>query len=180
MWNWFFGKTEEIESENCPCCNYPNCDHDHQSIEVDQLGNVVFDGTTTELLKSFSATKTEETMKDEMNYDASTGSINVVNCTNSNDSTWVNLEFLKMAFEIEKSKKQKLLFYVDVGNLPKKAAADYVKDLMKESNSQDKDGDYWLARRDGTRGTEVGMTTGRVNLNELLETAQKLKEFCKA
>jgi hypothetical protein len=94
------------------------------------------------------------------------------------DPTWTNIELLKMAIEIEASKKQKMIFYVDVGQMPKKAIESYLTELKK--THKDKDGDFWLPRKEGGRGTEVSTAPGRITLEGVLETAQKLKEFVAA
>ncbi len=169
MFEWLFGKPEEpvdfTPPEDCPCCT----NNDSEA--------TVFLGTTAELLASIppppemaepavelpvepvEEVKEEETMeKEEEKFDP-----------------WMNIELLKMALELEASKKQKMIFYVDVGTLPKAKIEDYLKEQQKKA--KDKDGDYWLPRREGGRGTEIVTTPGRVSLEGVLETAQKLKEF---
>jgi hypothetical protein len=94
--------------------------------------------------------------------------------SSSYDQVWTNIEFLKMALEIEASREQKMVFYVDVGNLPKTKAEAYVKEQMAAVNNN---GDYWLSRREGGRGTELVIVPGRVTLDGIMETAQKLKDF---
>lgn len=125
-----------------------------------ELDPIVFEGTSTDLLQKVGQElppKEEEEIK--------------------SDQTWMNIELLKMALEIEASKKQKMLFYVDVGSMTKKMAETYIKEL--KAHSIDKDGDYWLPRKEGGRGTEISMSPGRVTLDDILKTAQKLKDFVK-
>ena len=121
-----------------------------------ELDPIVFAGTSTELLQKVGQESLPEGEK-------------------SSDNTWMNIELLKMALEIEASKKQKMLFYIDVGAMTKKMAEAHIKQLKEQC--KDKDGDYWIPRREGGRGTEISISPGRVILNDVLETAQKLKEF---
>jgi Bacteriophage T4-like portal protein (Gp20) len=136
-------------------------------------GKPVFKGTTAELLSSVQQLKEEVPVEAPVEQEA---------CSMSRykeDSVWLNIEFLKMALEIEASKNQKMVFYVDVGNLPKKKAEEYVQDLMTQHKEKvgNKESDYWLPRREGGRGTELNSLPGRVTLDAVLETAQKLKDF---
>ena len=125
---------------------------------------VVFEGTTTELLELTKQAQAQETQE---------------TCHMSEDKVLLNLEFLKMALEIEASKNQKLVFYVDVSNLPKKKAEEYVQELMTQHKEKvnGKESDYWLPRREGGGGTEMDSLPGRVTLEGVLETAKKLKDF---
>jgi hypothetical protein len=124
---------------------------------------VVFEGTTAELL---------EMTKQQVEAEAPQEKCEM---TKYDDKVWLNLEFLKMALEIETSKNQKLVYYVDVGNLPRQKAEQYMKDLMEKFDG--KAGDFWLPRREGGRGTELNSLPGRVTLEGVLETAKKLKSF---
>jgi hypothetical protein len=130
----------------------------------------VFVGTTAELL----ALSQQQAQQAEVAPQEET-----CNMTGKcDDKVWLNLEFLKMALEIEASKNQKLVFYVDVGNLPKTKAEEYVKRLMEQHNERVAEcSDYWLPRRDGGRGTELNSLPGRVTLDGVLDTAKKLKDF---
>jgi hypothetical protein len=154
MFEWLFGKKEECTLEGITCsCNDP----------------VVFDGTTEELLRATQAfcdpePITEEPIVFEPHKEEETM-----------DQVWTNIEFLKMALEIETSKKQKMIFYVDVGSKTKDQAEAYLKELQK--THRDKDGDFWLPRKEGGRGTELTTAPGRVTVEGVLETAQKLKDF---
>ncbi len=79
---------------------------------------------------------------------------------------------------------ERRIFYVDVGNLPKGKAEQYLKDIMNRFRNkvvydvnkgtinnrkkfQTMMEDYWLPRREGGRGTEVSTLPGGQNLGEL-------------
>jgi len=79
---------------------------------------------------------------------------------------------------------ERRLFYVDVGGLPKAKAEQYLRDLMirfKNKTVYDSETgeirddrkfmtmleDYWLPRREGSRGTEVSTLPGGQNLGEM-------------
>ena len=79
---------------------------------------------------------------------------------------------------------ERRLFYIDVGNLPKQKAEQYLRDVMAryrtkisydQNTGEIKDDkkfmsmleDYWLPRREGGRGTEVSTLPGGQNLGEL-------------
>lgn len=79
---------------------------------------------------------------------------------------------------------ERRMFYVDVGNLPKGKAEQYLKDIMNRFRNkivydvnkgtintrkkfQTMMEDYWLPRREGGRGTEVTTLPGGQNLGEL-------------
>lgn len=79
---------------------------------------------------------------------------------------------------------ERRLWYIDVGNLPKMKAEQYVRDLMmKHKNKTNYDAasgqirddrkfmtmleDYWLPRREGGRGTEVSTLPGGQSLGEM-------------
>ena len=79
---------------------------------------------------------------------------------------------------------ERRIFYIDVGNLPKAKAEQYLRDMMiqhknklvydavtgeikddrKHMNMME---DYWLPRREGGRGTEIDTLPGGQNLGEL-------------
>lgn len=147
--------------------------------------HVVFEGTTADLLSKMEVEagspdagvyeadpipQEEEIMTDEGKM-------------TERDMTWLNVDMLKMALEIEASKTQRLVFYIDVGNLPKAKAEQYVKDSMSKftvpgtTNGEIAPGHLWIPRKEGGRGTEVTVVPGRVTLEGVLDTAQKLKEF---
>ena len=79
---------------------------------------------------------------------------------------------------------ERRIFYIDVGNLPKVKAEQYLRDVMNryrnklvyDANSgeirDDKKHmsmleDFWLPRREGGRGTEISVLPGGQNLGEL-------------
>ena len=79
---------------------------------------------------------------------------------------------------------ERRIFYIDVGNLPKLKAEQYLRDMMTkhknrlvyDANTGDiKDDrrhmsmtdDFWLPRREGGRGTEITTLPGGQNLGEL-------------
>lgn len=79
---------------------------------------------------------------------------------------------------------ERRLFYIDVGNLPKGKAEQYLRDVMAryrtkitydQATGEIRDEkkfmsmleDYWLPRREGGRGTEVSTLPGGQNLGEL-------------
>lgn len=79
---------------------------------------------------------------------------------------------------------ERRIFYVDVGNLPKGKAEQYLKDVMNRFKNkivydvskgtinnrkkfQSMMEDYWLPRREGGKGTEVTTLPGGQNLGEL-------------
>ena len=81
---------------------------------------------------------------------------------------------------------ERRLFYIDVGNLPKQKAEQYLRDVMSryrtkisydQSTGEIRDDkkftsmleDYWLPRREGGRGTEVNTLPGGQNLGELAD-----------
>ena len=79
---------------------------------------------------------------------------------------------------------ERRIFYIDVGNLPKMKAEQYLRDMMTKhknrlvydaSTGQIRDDrrhmsmtdDFWLPRREGGRGTEITTLPGGQNLGEL-------------
>jgi len=81
---------------------------------------------------------------------------------------------------------ERRIFYIDVGNLPKQKAEQYVRELMNkyrnkmiynQTTGEMKDDrnqmamieDYWLPRREGGRGTEISTLDGGQNLGELTD-----------
>jgi hypothetical protein len=79
---------------------------------------------------------------------------------------------------------ERRIFYIDVGNLPKAKAEQYVRDMMvKHKNRLVYDADtgavkdtrkfmtmledYWLPRREGGRGTEITTLPGGENLGQM-------------
>jgi hypothetical protein len=81
---------------------------------------------------------------------------------------------------------ERRVFYIDVGNLPKQKAEQYLKDIMsKYRNKMVYDAttgeirddkkflsfmeDYWMPRREGGKGTEVTTLPGGENLGEMAD-----------
>jgi hypothetical protein len=81
---------------------------------------------------------------------------------------------------------ERRIFYIDVGNLPKTKAEAYVKDIMNRyrnklvydaQTGEIRDDrkfmsmleDYWLPRREGSKGTEISTLSGAQNLGELAD-----------
>jgi|14BtaG_2_1085337.scaffolds.fasta_scaffold00165_14 hypothetical protein len=79
---------------------------------------------------------------------------------------------------------ERRIFYIDVGNLPKQKAEQYVKELMNryrnkltynQATGEVRDDrnhlhmleDYWLPRREGGRGTEISTLQGGQNLGQM-------------
>ena len=84
---------------------------------------------------------------------------------------------------------ERRIFYIDVGNLPKVKAEQYLKDVMNRyrnklvydaSTGEIRDDrnhmsmleDFWLPRREGGRGTEITTLPGGSNLVELAKKAK--------
>ena len=80
---------------------------------------------------------------------------------------------------------ERRIFYIDVGNLPKAKAEQYLKEVMSRyrnkltydaSTGEIRDDkkymsmmeDFWLPRREGGRGTEISTLPGGQNLENLL------------
>ena len=79
---------------------------------------------------------------------------------------------------------ERRIFYIDVGNLPKVKAEQYLKDVMNryrnklvydattgeirdDRNHMSMLEDFWLPRREGGRGTEISTLPGGANLGEI-------------
>lgn len=92
---------------------------------------------------------------------------------------------------------ERRVFYVDVGNLPKAKAEQYLRDMMvKHKNRLVYDAatgeirddrkymtmleDYWLPRRDGGKGTEIDVLPPGQNLGELTDVNYFLKKLMKS
>jgi ribosomal protein L12E/L44/L45/RPP1/RPP2 len=93
------------------------------------------------------------------------------------------LEDATVIYRISRAPERRI-FYIDVGNLPKVKAEQYLKDMMtRHKNRLVYDGqtgevrddrkymtmleDYWLPRREGNRGTEITTLPAGQNLGEL-------------
>ena len=89
---------------------------------------------------------------------------------------------------------ERRIFYIDVGNLPKMKAEQYLRDMMaKHKNRLVYDAstgdirddrkfmtmleDYWLPRREGGRGTEITTLPGGQNLGEMEDVAYFQKKL---
>ena len=92
---------------------------------------------------------------------------------------------------------ERRIFYIDVGNLPKVKAEQYLRDvMMRYRNKQVYDAntgeirddrkfmsmmeDFWLPRREGGRGTEISTLPGGQNLGELADIEYFLKKLYRA
>ena len=92
---------------------------------------------------------------------------------------------------------ERRIFYIDVGNLPKQKAEQYVRDLMNKyrnkllydaSTGEVRDDrrhmsmleDYWLPRREGGKGTEITTLQGAQNLSELDDVKYFQKKLYKS
>jgi len=92
---------------------------------------------------------------------------------------------------------ERRIFYVDVGNLPKIKAEQYLRDIMVKfknrlvynaSTGEVSDErehrtmleDYWLPRREGGRGTEITTLPGGQNLGEIEDILYFRKKLYKA
>mgnify|MGYP003627433700 CR=1 FL=1 len=89
------------------------------------------------------------------------------------------------------------MFYIDVGNLPKMKAEQYLRDMMAKhknrlvynaSTGEVRDDrkfmtmleDYWLPRREGGRGTEITTLQGGQNLGEMDDVQYFQKKLYRA
>ena len=92
---------------------------------------------------------------------------------------------------------ERRIFYIDVGNLPKVKAEQYLRDvMMRYRNKQVYDAntgeirddrkfmsmmeDFWLPRREGGRGTEITTLPGGQNLGELADIEYFQKKLYRA
>ena len=92
---------------------------------------------------------------------------------------------------------ERRIFYIDVGNLPKIKAEQYIRDIMTRYKNRlvyDSDTgeikddrrhqsmleDYWLPRREGGRGTEITTLPGGENLGQLDDVEFFQKKLYKA
>ena len=88
---------------------------------------------------------------------------------------------------------ERRIFYVDVGNLPKNKAEQYLRDIMNRyrnkltydaNTGEVTDGrnhlhmleDFWMPRREGGRGTEITTLDGGQNLGEMEDVEYLLKK----
>lgn len=92
---------------------------------------------------------------------------------------------------------ERRVFYIDVGNLPKQKAEEYIKNLMTRyrnkltydsSTGEIKDQrnhmsmleDYWLPRREGGKGTEIQTLPGGQSLGEMDDVEYLLRKVYRA
>lgn len=92
---------------------------------------------------------------------------------------------------------ERRVFYIDVGNLPKMKAEQYMRDMMvKHKNRLVYDAatgtvtddrkfmsmtdDFWLARREGGKGTEIDTLAGGQNLGEMEDVVYFQKNLYKS
>jgi hypothetical protein len=92
---------------------------------------------------------------------------------------------------------ERRVFYIDVGNLPKMKAEQYLRDMMTKhknrvvydaSSGEIRDDrrhmsmtdDFWLPRREGGRGTEITTLPGGQNLGEMEDVLYFQKRLYKA
>lgn len=88
---------------------------------------------------------------------------------------------------------ERRIFYVDVGNLPKLKAEQYLRDIMNryrnkmvydaktgdvknDKRYQSMLEDYWMPRRDGGKGTEISTLAGAQNITGYLDSLEWFKE----
>jgi hypothetical protein len=92
---------------------------------------------------------------------------------------------------------ERRIFYVDVGNLPKQKAEQYLRDIMNryrnkitydsatgqirdDRNHQHMLEDFWMPRREGGRGTEITTLDGGQNLGEMEDVLYLQKKLYRA
>ena len=92
---------------------------------------------------------------------------------------------------------ERRVFYVDVGNLPKQKAEQYLREIMNryrnktiydpstgeikdERNHMSMLEDYWMPRRDGGRGTEISTLDGGQNLGQMDDVNYLLQKLYRA
>ena len=92
---------------------------------------------------------------------------------------------------------ERRIFYVDVGNLPKQKAEQYLREIMNryrnkviydpstglikdERNHMSMLEDYWMPRREGGRGTEISTLDGGQNLGQMEDVLYLQQKLYKA
>jgi hypothetical protein len=92
---------------------------------------------------------------------------------------------------------ERRVFYIDVGNLPKQKAEEYIKNLMTryrnkltydsstgdikdQKNHMSMLEDYWLPRREGGKGTEIQTLPGGQNLGQMEDVEYLLRKVYRA
>jgi len=106
------------------------------------------------------------------------------------------LEDAAVIYRISRAPERRV-FYIDVGNLPKMKAEQYLRDMMVKhknrlvydaSTGEIRDDrkfmtmleDFWLPRREGGRGTEITSLPGGSNLGEMDDVVYFQKKLYKA
>lgn len=107
-----------------------------------------------------------------------------------------SLEDSVVIYRISRAPERRI-FYIDVGNLPKMKAEQYVNDIMTKfknrvvydaNTGEIRDDrkfmtmleDFWLPRREGGRGTEISTLPAGQNLGEMTDVEYFLKQLYKA
>ena len=102
------------------------------------------------------------------------------------------LEDSSLIYHLSRAPERRI-FYIDVGNLPKIKAEQYLREMMvKYKNKLSYDAntgeirddrkfmtmleDYWLPRREGGRGTQIDVLQGGTALPQLLESVQYFED----
>jgi hypothetical protein len=102
------------------------------------------------------------------------------------------LEDAALIYHLSRAPERRI-FYIDVGNLPKMKAEQYVRDMMTKyknklsynaQTGEIKDQrkfmtmleDYWLPRREGGRGTQIDTLAGGTALPDLLESVELFQD----
>jgi len=92
---------------------------------------------------------------------------------------------------------ERRIFYIDVGNLPKQKAEQYLREIMQryrtkmiynQNTGEIQDSrnhmsvleDYWLPRREGGRGTEISTLSGGQNLGQMDDVEYLLRKVYNA
>ena len=106
------------------------------------------------------------------------------------------LEDASVIYRISRAPERRI-FYIDVGNLPKVKAEQYLRDMMAKhknrlvynaATGEVRDDrkfmtmleDYWLPRREGGRGTEITTLPGGQNLGEMDDVLYFQKKMYKS
>lgn len=106
------------------------------------------------------------------------------------------LEDATVIYRISRAPERRI-FYIDVGNLPKMKAEQYLRDVMQKYKNklvydaqtgevrddrryQTMLEDFWLPRREGGRGTEITTLPGGQNLGEIEDVLYFQKKLYKA
>ena len=106
------------------------------------------------------------------------------------------LEDATVIYRVSRAPERRI-FYIDVGNLPKMKAEQYLRDMMTRyknrvvydaASGEIRDDrkfmtmleDYWLPRREGGRGTEITTLPGGQNLGELADVEYFQKKLYEA